>query len=148
LLACVLAVDAPFSSHMIVALPALALFAALVVDAGWRAAEATAGRAGSIAFVLPAVALAGLALHANYHDYFDQQVKRIRVAGFATVLSRYAVSVNPRDRIYLVNDASEGNQLAYDTVRFLVPHLDGVDVFLDPRLPLDPPPPGKGAAFV
>ena len=147
MLACILAVDAPFSPHLIVALPALAVFAALVVDAGWRGAEAVAGRAGGVVFTLPVIALAALALHENYVEYFHQQVKA-RPAGFSTLLSRYVLSVNARDRVYLINDSGQGDQLAYDTVRFLVPHLDGADLYLDPQLPLRPPESGKGAAFI
>jgi 4-amino-4-deoxy-L-arabinose transferase-like glycosyltransferase len=140
-----LTVDAPASPRMIVVLPVLAVFPALVVDAGWRATEQLSGRTGQVAFGALVVALGALILHANYHDYFQQQVTKLRVAGYFTLLSQYARHVNGRDRIYLV---SADNSLGYDTVRFLVPHLDGEYLGPDPGLPLTGEPRGKGGAFV
>jgi 4-amino-4-deoxy-L-arabinose transferase-like glycosyltransferase len=146
LVACTLTVDAPFSPHMVDAMPVLALLPALVLDAGWRAAGRWTGRVGWIAFALLVAAFAALVVRANYRDYFNQQVTQLRPASFFTVLSRYVLDVNAHDRIYLL--AGPATSLRYDTVRFLVPHLDGDDLGHAPRLPLAHPPPTKGAAFV
>ena len=144
---CTLTVDAPFSPHMVVALPALALLPGLVLDAGARAATATHRRLGWVVFGIVAASFAGLALYANERDYFHEQVTKIRVAGPFTLLARYIVTVNDHDRIYLVSDPSHLD-LRYPTVAFLAPHLAGADVGLHPRLPLAWVPARKGAAFV
>jgi 4-amino-4-deoxy-L-arabinose transferase-like glycosyltransferase len=142
----ILTIDAPTGTRMVVVLPVLAVFPALVVEKGWRAVEQLSGRAGQAAYGALVVLLAALMLHANYHDYFQEQVKKVHVAGFFTLLSRYALEVNDRYRIYFVSGS--GRTIGYETVRFLDPHLDGADVGPHPRLPLEPVPHDKGAAFI
>src|SRR5262249_44020566 len=148
MLACILAVDAPFSPHLIVALPAYALFAALVIDAGWRAIERLGGLRAAAVFAIPVAAVGGQVLKANYREYFDEQVKTVRVAGFHTVLGRYLDTVADRDRIFLALDPTMGNVRRYSTEEFLVPKLDYQNIGPALRLPLTPPSTGKGAVVV
>jgi 4-amino-4-deoxy-L-arabinose transferase-like glycosyltransferase len=141
-----LTVDALFSPRVLVALPALAIFPALVLDAGCRTAERWLGRVGKCALGVVIVAFGALTLHANYHDYFDQQVKTLRVAGFYTILSRYALSVSARDRVYVVTDPRV-HPYPDPTTRFLLQHVDAVDLGVASAPSLQPPP-NRGGAFV
>ena len=143
---CVLTVDAPFSPHMIVALPVLAMLPALVLDAGGRVASALHRRLGPIVFGLLAATFGVLTLYANDRDFFHQQVTKIRVAGAATLMSNYIVRVNDRYRIYVVSDLQLS--LRDYTVALLAPHVDGADLGLHPHLPMTWLPGRKGAAFV
>jgi len=68
-------------------------------------------------------------------------------ANFFTNLSRYVAPLNDRYRIYLLAD--KDTSLRYDTARFLIPNVDGVDVRAWPLpLPLDRIPAQKGVIFV
>jgi len=146
LLAGALTVDALFSPRVLIALPAIALLPALVLDVGYRAAEQWLGRAGRYALLALVGAFGALALHANYHDYFEQQVKTLRVAGYYTVLSRYAVDVGARDRIFVASDPGV-HPYPDPTTRFLLQHVETVR--LGPTLGSRVrPQPGKGAVFI
>ena len=147
LLGSVLTTDAMFSPHIVVAIPALVLAAAVVLHRAWQGVSRLAGRAGTYAFALPVVALLGLAMQGNVHDYFDIQIVQRQPANRFTLLSTYSRSIGERYRLYVIGRPDW--TLTYDTPRFLVPNPDAVDVRTAPlALPLERIPTGKGAAFL
>ncbi len=150
ILGAVLTLDAPFSPHLVGMLPVLALLPALSVDAGWRAAAGLFGRSGKAVVVVCTAGVLTAALVANVRDYREVQVVQEQPAGFFTVLSRYAREVNGQYRVYLVSRPD--TSLGYETVRFLVPDLDGVDLrdapLTSPFLPVGSGIGTKGAAFI
>jgi hypothetical protein len=147
LLGSVMTTDAMFSPHIVVAIPALVLAAALVLDRAWNGVTRLVGSAGTYAFALPVVALLGLALQGNVHDYFDIQIVQRQPANRFTLLSTYARSIGERYRLYVIGRPDW--TLTYDTPRFLVPNPDAVDIrTAQLTLPLERIPGGKGAAFL
>jgi 4-amino-4-deoxy-L-arabinose transferase-like glycosyltransferase len=141
----VLTVDAPFSPHLVGMLPLLAIFPALFIETGWRAAERVGGSTSRILFGGAVAAVVGLAFVANVRDYTQVHTVQFQPAGFATVLSHYIRDINDRYHVYLISRPD--TSLGYDTTRFLVPDLDGTDLG-DGPLPLSPPKSGKGIAFI
>lgn len=146
LLAGALTVDALFSPRVLIALPALALLPALVLDAGYRTAERWLGRAGRYGLAALIVGFGALALHANYHDYFEQQVKTLRVAGYYTTISSYVLEVGVRNRVFVISDPRV-HPYPDPTTRFLLPHSEAVALGLSLGSVVHVPS-GKGAAFV
>jgi hypothetical protein len=147
LLGSVLTTDALFSPHLTVAIPVLALVPALLIDRLWTGVGQLAGRVGTLACTLPVVALLGLALQANLHDYFVVHTQERRPAGAFTLVSQYVNAVNEQYRVYMIG--RDGWTLTYATPHFLVPHPDAVDVRAQALgLPLSDLPPTKGVAFV
>jgi len=147
ILGSVLTTDALFSPHLVVALPALVLVPALTLERAWLGVTSVAGTMGTNVFGVAVVALLGLALQANVHDYFDIQIVQRQPASRFTVLSNYARAIGPSYRLYVIG--RDDWTLSYDTPRFLVPSPDAVDVRNAPlSLPLDRIPTSKGVAFV
>jgi hypothetical protein len=143
----VLTTDAMFSPHIVVAIPALVLGAALVLDRAWSGVGSLAGRFATYAFALPVVLLLGLAVQGNIHDYFDIQVVQRQPASRFTLLSTYSRSILDDYRLYVIG--RQDWTLNYDTPRFLVPNPDAVDVRTAPLpLPLERIPSSKGVAFL
>jgi hypothetical protein len=142
----ILTVDAPFAPRLIAVIPALMLLPAIVLESGWRGVERSFGAR------VPQVTSAGaglvllLALVANFHDYFGVHVVQYQPAGFNTTLARRILAENDRYRFYLM---APGSSLGYETIRFLVPVVDGADAG-DPAFPLPvrDATPGKGAEFI
>jgi len=145
LLGSVLTVDAMFSPRMIVALPVVFVFPALILDRAWSLSRRALGRPGAwLAGALTVMFLA-LSARANYADYFDLHVRVLQPAGPSTILSRYVADNSAAYRVYVIGRFS----MSYDTARFLVPDFDGVDAgtgVLD--LPVTDPPRQRGLAFV
>jgi 4-amino-4-deoxy-L-arabinose transferase-like glycosyltransferase len=140
-------VDALFSPRVLLALPALAIAAALVLDRAWHGVTRVAGQAGTLAFTLPVLAVLGLALEANIHDYFDVQIVDRQPAGRFTVLANYAQTIADRYRMYAIG--REDWSLTNEPSRFLLPGADAVNVrntIL--ALPLASIPADKGVAFL
>jgi 4-amino-4-deoxy-L-arabinose transferase-like glycosyltransferase len=133
-LAGALTVDALFSPRVLIAIPALAVLPALVLDAGWRSAASWSGRHGDVLFAFVAAGAGALALSANYHDYFRQQVKSLRIAAFPTVLARYAASTPPRSTIYFIGDPHV-HGIPDPTTQFLAPHTKIVPLGVAGPLP-------------
>ncbi|HLZ29314.1 MAG TPA: glycosyltransferase family 39 protein [Chloroflexota bacterium] len=147
ILGSILTTDALFSPHVVVAIPALMLVPALMLDRAWRGVSSLGGRLGSSVFAVPVCVVLGLALQANVHDYFDIQIVERQPAGRFTLLSRYAASTNASYRLYVIG--RDDWTLTYDTPRFLIPSPDAVDVRNAPlALPLDRIPANKGVAFL
>jgi hypothetical protein len=147
LLGSVLTTDAMFSPHIVVAIPALVLAAALMLERAWQGVTLLSGHFGTYAFAVPVVALLGLALLGNVHDYFDIQVVLRQPASRFTLLSTYARSLDDRYRLYVIGRPDW--TLNYDTPRFLVPNPDAVDVRDGAlALPLEHIPRSKGVAFL
>ena len=146
LLGSVLTVDAAFSPRLVAAIGVFALLPALALDVGRCALVARFGGPGRVAAVGVAGGIVLLSAIANVEGYFVTH-ELATGSGFYTTLARYAAGVNGRFRIYLLADAD--TSLGYDTVRFLVPDLDGVDV-RDRALflPIRPVPAEKGVTFV
>jgi hypothetical protein len=91
--------------------------------------------------------LVGLIATSNAFGYFDRHVRTMEPEGFFTVLARYAQPINQQYRVYLLARADDS--LRYDTVRFLVPRIDGVNVRDRPlAVPLQRVPSTKGVVFV
>ena len=146
LLGSVMTVDALFSPHLAAALGILALLPALALDVGWRAMAAQFGARGRGVATVIGMCLVLLSGYANAVGYFVIH-DRAMAPQFFTVLARYAAAVNDRYRIYLLADAD--TSLNYDTIHFLTPNLDAVDVQDHPlALPLPTIPVRKGVAFV
>ena len=147
LLGSVLTVDAMFSPHIVAALGTLAILPALALDAGWQIVGAVFDKWGKRVAVTLVAAFSLLIAGANYIDYFQTHTNTMEPESFFTVLSRYAEQVNDRYRLYLLADRD--TSLRYDTARFLVPRIDGVDV-RDSNLPmpLDRVPSNKGVVFI
>ncbi len=144
-LGAIFTIDAMFSPRVIAAVPVLFLFPALVVDAGWRASGRLLGRWGTWIFAVPALAFLALSAQQNYQDYFVLHIGQMQTAGGNTILSHYAAAMNDRYQVYLLGRTS----LLYDTERFLIPDVDGVDVREDPLpLPLRRIPQSKGIVFI
>jgi hypothetical protein len=147
LLGSVLTTDAMFSPHLVVAIPALMLAPALMLERAWLGLTSLAGRYGTYLFGLAVVTLLGLALSGNVHDYFEVHVVQRLPAGRFTVLSTYARILNDRYRLYVIGRGDW--TLQYDTPRFLIPNPDAVDVRDKPLdLPLGAVPTDKGVAFL
>jgi 4-amino-4-deoxy-L-arabinose transferase-like glycosyltransferase len=143
----VMTTDALFSPHLVVAIPALVLAPALMLDYAWRGVSSLTGRIGTYVFAVPVVVLLGLALQGNIHDYFQVQVVERQPAGRFSLLSNYASSIADRYRLYVIGRSDW--TLNYDTPRFLVPTRDAVDVRTAPlALPLDRIPATAGVAFL
>ncbi len=141
----VMTVDAMFSPRMIVAVPTIPVFIALIVDRGWRLAAEVGGTRGRGLATSVVVVFLGLSGWANYDDYFRLHASHLQPPRIATVLARYVETVNDDYRIYLLGRES----LDYDTPRFLVPDADARSVGGEPlELPLLQLPAGKGAVFV
>jgi 4-amino-4-deoxy-L-arabinose transferase-like glycosyltransferase len=148
LLASVLTVDALFSPRIIVMLGVLAILPCLVIDLGWRALTGRFGAAGAWGGGgLLAAFFVGLTATSNAIGYFDLHVRTMEPEGFFTVLARFVQPINGRYRVYLLAGADAS--LRYDTVRFLVPEIDGVNVRdRSLGLPLDRVPAAKGVVFI
>jgi 4-amino-4-deoxy-L-arabinose transferase-like glycosyltransferase len=147
LLGSVITLDPLFSPHVLVAVPALMLGSALMVEHAWRGATRLGGRIGTYAFGIVGLIALGLALHANLDDYFGVQVVQRQPASRFTLLSEYASEHQNQYRLYVIGRSDW--TLNYDTPRFLVPNPDAVDVRDAPLpLPLDQIPEDKGAAFL
>lgn len=102
---------------------------------------------GRVAGAALAAAFLTLAASASYHEYFGEHVVRAQPAGFYTALARHAAALGDGYRVYLISHPD--TSLRYDTVRFLVPGLDGVDLGAEPlALPVDQPPATRGVVFV
>jgi uncharacterized membrane protein len=143
----VMTTDAMFSPHLVVAIPALVLAPALMLERAWLGVTSLSGRTGTYLFGLAVVTLLGLALSGNVHDYFEVHVVQRQPAGRFTVLSTYARMMNDRYRLYVIGKGDW--TLQYDTPRFLVPNPDAVDVRDKPLdVPLSAIPSNKGAAFL
>jgi len=143
----VVVTDALYSPRLVIAIPALVLAPALILESAWRGVTRLSGRVGTYVFAVPVVVLLGLALQGNVHDYFDVQVVQRQPAGRFTLLSTYAASIAERYRLYVIG--SPDWTLNYETPRFLVPNPDAVDVRAGPlALPLDRIPSSKGVAFL
>ncbi len=139
-----LTVDPLFSPRVVVALPAIFIFCALLLARLWALAEAAFGAAGRRGGGLAVVAVLGAAAVANYQDYFDLHVHRLQATGLHTIQARYIRGVNADYRAYVVGD----QRLDYETSRFLLPDFDGADAGAAlPPLPLSTLG-SKGAAFV
>ncbi len=142
-----LTVDALFSPRVLLALPALAIGVALVLDRAWGGVTRLAGQAGTLAFALPVVAVLGLALQANVHDYFDVQVVERQPAGRFTVLANYAKTIGAGYRMYAIG--REDWSLNNEPTRFLLPNADAVNVRnTSLSLLLAAVPANKGVAFL
>ncbi|GAC1321984.1 MAG: hypothetical protein NVSMB2_19110 [Chloroflexota bacterium] len=147
LLGSVLTTDAMFSPHIVVAIPAFALGAALMLDRAWQAVSSLYGRRATYLCAIPVAILLGLALRANIHDYFDVHVVAYQPAGRFTLLSTYALSINDRYQLYVIG--LDDWTLTYSTPRFLIPNPDAVDVRNHSlALPLASIPTSKGVAFL
>jgi hypothetical protein len=147
LLASVLTVDALFSPRIIAMLGVLAILPCLVIDLGWRALSGRFGANGAWAGGLLAAFFVGLTATSNATGYFDLHVRTMEPEGFFTVLARVVQPINGRYRVYLLADANAS--LRYDTMRFLVPQIDGVNVRdRSLGLPLDRVPAAKGVVFI
>jgi 4-amino-4-deoxy-L-arabinose transferase-like glycosyltransferase len=147
LLGSVLTLDPLFSPHVLVAVPALMLGSALMVEQAWCGATRLGGRVGTYVFGVVGLIVLGLALHANLDDYFGVQVVQRQPATRFTLLSEYAAGLQNQYRLYVIGRSDW--TLKYDTPRFLVPGPDAVDVRDAPlSLPLDQIPQDKGAAFL
>jgi 4-amino-4-deoxy-L-arabinose transferase-like glycosyltransferase len=143
----VLTVDALFSPRALLALPALAIGAALVLERAWQGVSRVAGRIGGLAFTVPVLVVLGLALQANVHDFFDVQVVERQPARRFTVLSTYALTIADGYRMYAIGRADWS--LNNEASRFLLPNVDAVNVRNDAlSLPLALIPFNKGAAFL
>jgi len=143
----VLTVDALFSPRVLLALPALAIGAALMLERAWQGVSRLAGRSGMLAFALPVLAVLGLALQANAHDFFDVQVVERQPAGRFTVLATYAQTIADRYRMYAIGRADWS--LTNEPARFLLPNVDAVNVRnASLALPLAAIPTDKGVAFL
>jgi 4-amino-4-deoxy-L-arabinose transferase-like glycosyltransferase len=140
-------VDALFSPRVLLALPALAIGAALVLERAWHGVTRLTGQAGTLAFTIPVLAIMGLALQANAHDYFDVQVVDRQPAGRFTVLANYAQTIAGRYRMYAIG--REDWSLTNEPTRFLLPTADAVNVRnTDLAVPLAAIPADKGVAFL
>ena len=143
----VLTVDALFSPRVLLTLPALAIGAALVLDSAWHGVSRLAGQGGTRAFAVPVLAVLGLALQANVHDYFDVQVVDREPAGRFTLLANYAQTIADRYRMYAIG--REDWSLTNEPTRFLLPSADAVNVRnTSLALPLAAIPADKGVAFL
>jgi 4-amino-4-deoxy-L-arabinose transferase-like glycosyltransferase len=143
----VILIDALYSPRLVVAIPALVLGPALMLDTVWRGVTRLSGRVGTYAFAGPVVLLLGLALQGNVHDYFDVQIVQRQPAGRFSLLSSYASSIVDRYRLYVIGRPDW--TLTYDAPRFLVPNPDAVDVRNAAlALPLEHIPSSKGVAFL
>ena len=146
LLGSVMTVDALFSPHLAAALGILALLPALALDVGWRAQAAQFGARGRGVATAIGMCLVLLSGYANAVGYFVIH-DRAMAPQFFTVLARYTAAINDRYQIYLLADSD--TSLNYDTIHFLTPNLDAVDVQDHPlALPLPTIPARKGVAFV
>ncbi len=147
LLGSVLTVDAMFSPHIVALHGTVAVLPALFLETGWRGLSACFPVRGWRVGLSLVVAIALLVGWSNYVDYFKIHVETMEPPSFFTLLSRYILSVNGRYRVYLLADRD--SSLKYDTVHFLVPRIDGVDVRDYPLgLPLGRVPERKGIVFV
>jgi 4-amino-4-deoxy-L-arabinose transferase-like glycosyltransferase len=146
LLGSVLTVDAPFSPHLVVMLPLLGMLPAMYLEAGWRTAERLKASIARPVFAVLASTVVVLALIANVRDYTEVQAQRWQPAGFATVLSRYVVEINALYRVYLVSRPD--TSINYETIRFLAPDLDAMDLHDSLLSNVRPPNNGKGMAFI
>jgi|GEM_PF-5203933 len=142
----VMTIDALFSPHLAAALGILAMIPALAVDVAWRALVAGFGKPGRAIATVGTLALVVLCGYANAVDYFVIH-NQAMAPNFFTVLARYVEAVNDRYQVYLLADAD--TSLRYDTVHFLDPSVDGVDVRNHPlNLPLARVPARKGIVFI
>jgi 4-amino-4-deoxy-L-arabinose transferase-like glycosyltransferase len=142
----VLTVDALSSPRIVSLLGILAIVPAFAIDVAWRGAAMNFGRWGGRTFAALVVGFGLVVGRENYIDYFSLHAK-MAPASFFTLLSQYVAQINDQYQVYLLADAD--TSLRYDTARFLLPNIDGVDVRdLPLPLPLDPPPRNKGVVFV
>lgn len=133
---------ATFSPRIIAVIPALMILPALVIDAVWRGLGGLRGWVGA-AFAVPVAAFGALAFQANFRSYFHHE----RPEDFHTVLAHHLRSQGPGYRYYLIG--VDGPSLRYETPRFFVPDVDGLDVGDGPLpLPVSPVPRGKGLDFL
>jgi 4-amino-4-deoxy-L-arabinose transferase-like glycosyltransferase len=143
----VLTIDALFSPRVLLALPALVLGPALILDRAWGAVTSLAGRVGTYVFGVLATVLVGLALLGNVHDYFDVQVVERQPASRFTLLAGYASAHGDGYRLYAIG--RDDFSLTSEAARFLVPNADAVNVRNAPLLlPLERIPATKGVAFL
>ncbi|MBV9174124.1 MAG: hypothetical protein JOZ81_29020, partial [Chloroflexi bacterium] len=143
----VLTIDAFASQRMLVTLPALMLGAALMLEQLWCGVTRLQGRRATHVFGGIALAVFGLALGANVHDYFQVQIVQRLQPDRNTILASYAGSLQDRYRLYVVGRPEWS--LDSETSRFLVPNPDAIEVGDRPlALPLDRIPSDKGVAFL
>ena len=143
----VMTVDALFSPRVVIITPVLFIAAAIGIDAGWRGVSVVGGRIATWAFVLPLLALGALAARENYDIYFNQHIVKEQPAGFATLFATYVNGINDKYRVYWLGPAD--SYIRYDTIDFLSPNLDALDIRDKPlRLPVDRVPRDKGIAFL
>jgi 4-amino-4-deoxy-L-arabinose transferase-like glycosyltransferase len=143
----VLTLDALFATHIIGLLGVLAILPCLVIDLGQRALTGRFGVRGAWGAGLMAAFFCGLVITSNAIGYFDRHVRTMEPEGFFTVLARYVQPINGHSRVYLFGDAN--TPLLHETVRFLVPQIDGVNVRNRALpVPLDRVPAAKGVVFV
>ncbi len=138
----VLTVDAMFSPRMIVAVPAIFVFPALLVDRLYSLGQREFGRVGALVTGLAAIGFVAASAVSNSHDYFDLHVRELQPARRSTILSRFVRESSPDYRIYVYGRYS----LRYDTPRFLVPDTDAVDMGDSGQVA--PAQDGRGVAFV
>ena len=144
LLGSVLTVDAMFSPRVIGAVPVVFVFPALVLDALCRAAAQAGGVWGARSGLLLVIAVWFASARDNFASYFDLHIHTMQPAGANTLLANSVASINAEYQAYVIGPFS----LNYDTERFLLPAVDGVDAGEDELpLPLARIPDRKGVAF-
>jgi 4-amino-4-deoxy-L-arabinose transferase-like glycosyltransferase len=143
----VLTVDALFSPRVLLALPALVLAPALMLDRVWRGVTQVSGRIGTYLFGVLLLGVLALALQANMHDYFDLQIVQRQPANRFTLLANYAQPLAERYRLYAIG--TDDFSFSSEAPRFLLPNADAVNVRSTPlSLPLDLIPSTRGVAFL
>ena len=143
----VLTLDALFSPRVLIALPALVLGPALVLEQAWRGVTRVAGHAGTYVFGASVIALLALALVANVDDYFNVQVVRRQPADRFTQLAYYAGTIADGYRLFAIGTGDWA--LTSEAPRFLVRNLDAVSIRNGPlNLPLALVPRTRGVGFL
>jgi 4-amino-4-deoxy-L-arabinose transferase-like glycosyltransferase len=141
----VLTVDALFTPHGLVVLPALTIVAALALDYMWSA-SASVGALGRAAATLAVTAIIVAAFYANADDYFRVSYA-FNQPNTMSLLVRYANASN--DRYRLVVFPSDGFNLTSEIPQFLVRNPDAMEVRnAQLQLPLADVPTRKGVAFL
>jgi hypothetical protein len=143
----VLTVDPLPSPRVLLALPALVLGPALLLEHAWRGATYISGRIGTYLFSVPVLLVIVLALQANVHDYFDVQVVNRQPANRFTRLANYAQTIADRYQLYAIG--TDDWSFTSEAPQFLVPHVEAVNVRNAPlALPLSVIPSTRGVAFL
>jgi 4-amino-4-deoxy-L-arabinose transferase-like glycosyltransferase len=120
----------PFAPRLIVFLPLLFVFPALVLDRAWLLAESGIAkvRAGGLVQPLlratPVVGLLvflALSFRASYVGYFDVYVHEAGQADHVTLLARYLSKLPEGYAVYLIQPDPGTQVLDHATVRFIAP---------------------------